>query len=429
MSRTSDISSRVKLLPWVNVLSSRFSVVQVTASRCLLHRSSVPRVHERLYTIYTSHLRPQRTGQFRKFRPQSHSFDNQSGPSNQPSYFMMGQDTNMVEIREDRNVRWVLLDVRELSRSMEFLDSVLASLGDLGTLYLAIHTGMHAGARHGFPSLNDLDILHEILRLVALRVPRLDVIPVFDAMHEGRKGTIVMPHVVYVSKAGHDATLAVEEFVSCCWEIAESKVEARVLEESDVDTSSGYGHGRVPMSIPQQWTRMILPDGTSYSHIETMIENRKRPFRFGTVAVGGTFDRFHAGHRLLLAATAMVADKAIFVGISSAKLLQNKNLKERLQSYQERTHAAVSFMELVNPALQITPGPLTDPSIPPLCATEQNFDAIVVSEETISGAHEINRVRQGLGFHPLVIIVVGLLHHDSTTKLSSSDLRSSEVDI
>lgn len=34
------------------------------------------------------------------------------------------------------------------------------------------------------------------------------------------------------------------------------------------------------------------------------------------VAVGGTFDRLHAGHRLLLAATALVSRQHIFVGIT-----------------------------------------------------------------------------------------------------------------
>ena len=40
--------------------------------------------------------------------------------------------------------------------------------------------------------------------------------------------------------------------------------------------------------------------------------------QFERVAVGGTFDRLHAGHRLLLAATALVSRRDIFVGITGA---------------------------------------------------------------------------------------------------------------
>lgn len=41
---------------------------------------------------------------------------------------------------------------------------------------------------------------------------------------------------------------------------------------------------------------------------------------FEKVAVGGTFDRLHAGHRLLLAATAAVASREIFVGITGERV-------------------------------------------------------------------------------------------------------------
>lgn len=44
--------------------------------------------------------------------------------------------------------------------------------------------------------------------------------------------------------------------------------------------------------------------------------------RFKKVAVGGTFDRLHAGHRLLLAATALVSTGSIFVGVTGARLVR-----------------------------------------------------------------------------------------------------------
>jgi pantetheine-phosphate adenylyltransferase len=36
--------------------------------------------------------------------------------------------------------------------------------------------------------------------------------------------------------------------------------------------------------------------------------------------VGGTFDRLHAGHRLLLAATALVATHRVYAGITGASV-------------------------------------------------------------------------------------------------------------
>lgn len=52
------------------------------------------------------------------------------------------------------------------------------------------------------------------------------------------------------------------------------------------------------------------------------------------VAVGGTFDRLHAGHRLLLAAAALLASDFVYVGITSDALLANKEAKQLLQRYE-----------------------------------------------------------------------------------------------
>ena len=41
------------------------------------------------------------------------------------------------------------------------------------------------------------------------------------------------------------------------------------------------------------------------------------PLLFNNTAVGGTFDRLHAGHRVLLAATALVTTSMVFIGVTS----------------------------------------------------------------------------------------------------------------
>ena len=40
-------------------------------------------------------------------------------------------------------------------------------------------------------------------------------------------------------------------------------------------------------------------------------------FAFEHVAVGGTFDRLHAGHRMLLAATALASTSHVYIGVTS----------------------------------------------------------------------------------------------------------------
>jgi phosphopantetheine adenylyltransferase len=166
--------------------------------------------------------------------------------------------------------------------------------------------------------------------------------------------------------------------------------------------------------------RLLLPDG------KTPCTATDRALQWDTVAVGGTFDHFHAGHRLLSATTAIVARRRIFCGVTADKLLAKKQYAELLESYEIREAAATDYMRAVNPqpGLSIRTGPLTDPDEPPLAATDPDFQAIVVSEETVAGAEQINQVRRGLGFEPLEILVVGLLKAQTADgKLSSTHIR------
>ncbi|KAL8826065.1 MAG: hypothetical protein Q9170_007549 [Blastenia crenularia] len=77
--------------------------------------------------------------------------------------------------------------------------------------------------------------------------------------------------------------------------------------------------------------------------------------RHNAVAVGGTFDHLHAGHKLLLSMTALVlslADRAgigekrsITVGITGDKLLENKKFRHYLQDWHQRQAAVQAFLQ------------------------------------------------------------------------------------
>ncbi|GLC43043.1 hypothetical protein PLESTM_001416700 [Pleodorina starrii] len=131
--------------------------------------------------------------------------------------------------------------------------------------------------------------------------------------------------------------------------------------------------------------------------------------RFGRVAVGGTFDRLHAGHELLLAVTALLAEGFVFVGVTADALLANKSHRELLQPYETRAREAVSYMQAVRPGLQVEAGPLCDPKAPTLAELDPAMEALVVSVETLPGAAAINAGRAARGFRPLTIITVPVI--------------------
>mmetsp|Transcript_26526 Transcript_26526/g.68156 ORF Transcript_26526/g.68156 Transcript_26526/m.68156 type:complete len:396 (-) Transcript_26526:310-1497(-) len=152
---------------------------------------------------------------------------------------------------------------------------------------------------------------------------------------------------------------------------------------------------------------------------------------FAHVAVGGTFDHLHAGHRLLLATAAAVASEKVWLGIASDALLAKKKNAELLEGYDVRVGAAVDFLQRVRPGIQVSPGPLTDPAEPPLAATMPEMGALVVSRETTSGAEWINGHRASLDLSPISVVVVGLIGADGqgpdAGKLSSSGIRAAQA--
>lgn len=145
---------------------------------------------------------------------------------------------------------------------------------------------------------------------------------------------------------------------------------------------------------------------------------------YDTVAVGGTFDRLHAGHRLLLTVASWSCRHHLRVGITSDSVLTGKSHSNLITSAEERAQNAVTFTKSVNPTLDlVTTSYLTDPSGP--AAIDPTIDALVVSAETASGASTINDARIRAGLAPLALLVVDVLR-TRHSKLSSTALREIE---
>ena len=148
------------------------------------------------------------------------------------------------------------------------------------------------------------------------------------------------------------------------------------------------------------------------------------------VSVGGTFDRLHAGHRLLLATAMRLVEPGgtLYVGVTSASLLGNKAHGELVEPYDVRAKSAREFLAMCDPtsSVEVRVGPLDDG--PPLAATVRDMSALVVSRETIAGAEALNDMRVSAGFAPLDLVVVDLVGASaSSTKLSSTTLRSRDA--
>lgn len=198
-----------------------------------------------------------------------------------------------------------------------------------------------------------------------------------------------------------------------------------------------------------------------------------------SVAVGGTFDHLHIGHKLLLTATALALDsvqgpdlgkeRLITIGVTGDALLVNKKYVEYLEGWDERVQNTSSFLAAVmdfSPAASSTPstervsdpGPngkyvlmkirpdlslkfvqLSDPCGPTV--TDESIDALVVSAETRGGGKLINDERAKKGWKTLEVFEVDVLLSGEVaaatgvdsksfgSKISSTDIRRHRMEL
>ena len=140
--------------------------------------------------------------------------------------------------------------------------------------------------------------------------------------------------------------------------------------------------------------------------------------RYNKVAVGGTFDKFHDGHKKLLS-TAFELGNEVEIGVTSDAF---GGLKGDIDSCKERMSNLKAFFSDKSNFVVV---PLEDPYGTTIF--DADFEAIVVSEETESTAVEINKIRVSKGMKPMDIVVVSFVLAYDGNPISSTRIRSGEI--
>ena len=141
--------------------------------------------------------------------------------------------------------------------------------------------------------------------------------------------------------------------------------------------------------------------------------------KYNKVAVGGTFDKFHDGHKKLLSTAFEIADN-VEIGVTSDAF---GGLKGDIDSCKIRMKNLKSFFRDYSNFIIV---PLDDPYGTTIY--DSDFDAIVVSEETEPTAVEINKIRVSKGMDPIDIVVVSFVLAYDGTPISSTRIRRGEID-
>eukprot|EP01119_Soliformovum_irregulare_P023234 TRINITY_DN8095_c0_g1_i2.p1 TRINITY_DN8095_c0_g1~~TRINITY_DN8095_c0_g1_i2.p1 ORF type:complete len:184 (-),score=42.71 TRINITY_DN8095_c0_g1_i2:103-624(-) len=151
--------------------------------------------------------------------------------------------------------------------------------------------------------------------------------------------------------------------------------------------------------------------------------------RYNKVACGGTFDRLHRGHEVLLEKAASIAERELIIGVTGDVLLKNKKYAEIIQPFPKRKENILQFLKGYKDSVNYRVVELSEPMGP--TASEGDVEALVVSEETFKSGQDINKYRQDHGLKPMDLIQIDTIPNRSDLnpedwKLSSTSLRKKE---
>ncbi|NWF86866.1 phosphopantetheine adenylyltransferase [Candidatus Bathyarchaeota archaeon] len=147
--------------------------------------------------------------------------------------------------------------------------------------------------------------------------------------------------------------------------------------------------------------------------------------KFKTVAVGGTFDEFHKGHRILLFKAFEVGEQ-VLIGLCSDEFFKKLNKPHPAAPYKKRLEELKDFLHDYGFLERAKIIPLND--VYGVTLRKDNLDALIVSKETEPMGHVINGERKERGLSPLKIVVIDMVPSENHAPISTTRIHRGEID-
>lgn len=145
---------------------------------------------------------------------------------------------------------------------------------------------------------------------------------------------------------------------------------------------------------------------------------------YASVCAAGTFDRIHKGHESLLEKAFSVGERVLIGLTSDVYVLQHKT--GTIRPFSERLRDLNAWLDEQGYASRASVVPVDDAVGP--AGTDDTLEAIVVSEESRTGARQVNVKRKEAGLAELTVIVVPMVRAEDHRPVSSGRVRNGEID-
>lgn len=147
--------------------------------------------------------------------------------------------------------------------------------------------------------------------------------------------------------------------------------------------------------------------------------------KYRKVAVGGTFDQLHSGHKALLGRAFEAGDKVV-IGLTSDSFVAKLKKQHKTAPYQDRQRDLEAYLAEQGWLSRTEIVPLEDSF--GLTLKARGLEAIVVSEETEPVAEAINKERVSGGHKPLGVVTVCMVPAENHNPISTTRIRRGEID-
>jgi pantetheine-phosphate adenylyltransferase len=149
-----------------------------------------------------------------------------------------------------------------------------------------------------------------------------------------------------------------------------------------------------------------------------------RPYKL--VALGGTFDVLHAGHRHLFSEAFKLGD-VVLIGVTSDRLVVTLDKKHQVRPFSNRVRDLNKFLKTHRWLSRAKVTALREPYGP--AARRRKLQALIVSKGTLASGRRLNQLRLRNGLRPLDLRIVDLLKAVDGKPISTTRIRNGEIDL